>query len=302
MPRPFLLRFDQRPSALVYMARACLPSPGFKPSVGVPPIHAQWSNALVSPQALSDFSHLTHLASNGTLPLLFPQTWAFRLQMAVLTHRAFPFPLWRALQIRNCLVQHRPLAPDGPLQIETRVAGKRLLDKGTEVDLATTVRARDELVWEGATTFYFRRPLGNDRPSPSARAPEIAGETVARWRSESSSGYRFGRLTGDYNGVHLNDRYARLLGFRRAFFHPQRIVGQCLARLTASTLPCAATRSPTQRLDLWLKGPVYYEAELTLRAYAHDDSCRFFLFVAGDERPAITGCWSAAHAPPPGGL
>ena len=102
--------------------------------------------------------------------------------------------------------------------------------------------------------------------------------------------------------MHLNDDYARLLGFRRAFFHPQRIVGQCLARLAASTLPCAAIRSPTQRLDLWLKGPVYYEAELTLRAHSQEGSCSFFLFVAGDERPAVVGRWSPADAPPLGGL
>ena len=297
MPQPLLLHFDQRPSALVYMARACLPSPGFEPSVGVPQIHAKWTNAVVSPQALSDFSRLTHLPSNGTLPLLFPQAWAFRLQMAVLTHRAFPFPVWRALQIRNCLVQYRPVAPGGTFQIETGVAGKRLLEKGTEVDLATTLRAGDELLWEVVTTFYYRRPLGNDCPSPAARAPDIAGETVARWSSESGSGYRFGRLTGDYNGVHLNDGYARLLGFRRAFFHPQRIVGQCMSKLTS-----AALRSPTQRLDLWLKGPVYYEAELTLRADSQDNSCRFFLFVASDERPAIIGRWSTADTPMPDGL
>ena len=302
MPPPLLLHFDQRPSALVYMARACLPSPGFEPSVGVPAIQARWINASVSPQALYDFSHLTQLAPDGTLPVLFPQTWAFRVQMAVLTHRAFPFPLWRALQIRNSLVQHRPVAPGSPLQIETRVAGQRLLDKGTEVDLTTTMRAGEELLWEGSTTFYYRRPLGNDQPSPSARAPETAGETVARWRSDSGAGYRFGRLTGDYNGVHLNDGYARLLGFRRAFHHPHRIVGQCLAQLTASGLPSAAEHSATQRLDLWLKGPVYYEADLTLRAFARDDGCRFFLFLAGDERPAIVGCWRAADEPPPSGF
>lgn len=297
MTQPLELRFDHAPSAFAYMARACVPSPGFKTGVGVPHIGAQWLNATVPSRAVADFSRLTNLASDGTLPTLFLQTWTFRLQMAVLTHRSFPLPVWGALQIRNHLTQHRPVQTEASLDLRTRVAGSRVLDKGLEVDLVTTAHTGGELAWEGVTTFYYRgASKGRDTPSPLARVPEVGGEQVARWTVGAQSGWRFGRLTGDYNGVHLNNWYARLFGFKGAFFHPQRVVGQCLARLGALEQSSRVARGPAQRLDLWVRGPVYYASDLALHAHTEQEAWTFFLFVAGDERPAIVGRWSCASA------
>lgn len=42
----------------------------------------------------------------------------------------------------------------------------------------------------------------------------------------SGVGWRLARMTGDYNGVHRWDCYARLFAFPRAFFHPQMTVDQ----------------------------------------------------------------------------
>ena len=44
-----------------------------------------------------------------------------------------------------------------------------------------------------------------------------------------------------------------------------------------------------QRLDAWLKGPVYYGSDLTLRVAETRDAVTFALQVDGDERPAIVG-------------
>jgi len=211
--------------------------------------------------------------------------------MAVLTHPTFPMPIWGALQIRNHLLQHRPIPADASLELETRVAGQRILEKGAEVDLYTTVRSEDELAWESLTTFYYRGRFGEQgAPSPLARPPEITGEEVARWRARGGSGWRFGDLTGDFNGIHWSSWYARAFGFRRAFHHPQRVLGQCLARLPA------IGGTPTQRLDAWLKGPVYYDSEVALRAASgpHGSACA--LFQNGEDRPAIIARWSAATA------
>ncbi len=90
-------------------------------------------------------------------------------------------------------------------------------------------------------------------------------------------------LSGDYNGVHMFGWYARKLGFPRAFFHPPRVLGQCLARL-----PQAGFDHPV-RLDAWIKGPVFDGAPVKLRHEAGADDTRFALHVNEDERPAIVG-------------
>jgi hypothetical protein len=97
-------------------------------------------------------------------------------------------------------------------------------------------------------------------------------------------GWGFGRLTGDYNGIHNWSWYARRFGFPAAFPHPQRVAGMCMARL----------REPdgdAQTVELWIKGPVFYRANVVLSAVSGKDGLRFGLSLEGDSRMALLGHW-----------
>lgn len=287
--QPRQREFRAAPSALGFMARAIL-APRRRDRELLPPLAATWRGHRADGAVLDSFLALTGLRDHPHWALLYPHVVGFRLQMTLLTDHAFPFPIWGSLQIRNHLVLHRPWLRGAALEFATRVAGRRVLEKGTEIDLASTVLADGALAWEGTTTFYYRgRHGGADAPSPLAEAPAVNGEPLARWEAPARGGTRFGALTGDYNGIHLSRWYARLFGFRAAFLHSQRVLGQCLARL-----PRLAAGPPV-RLDAWLKGPVFYGAEVALSAGASEGQTEsggqttFALRVAGDPRPAIVG-------------
>jgi hypothetical protein len=64
------------------------------------------------------------------------------------------------------------------------------------------------------------------------------------------------------------------------------VLGQRLARLPS--------RGGAQRLDAWLKGPVYHGSGVRLRASTDGEGTAFALVVGGEERPAIVGRWRAA--------
>ncbi len=281
MSREIHLDFRARPSALAFMARAMRPSPGLRK--GVPAISARWRHR-VDAAELKRFHALSGLPEGEALPLLYPHTIGFPLQMAILTQPAFPVPIWKVLQVRNRIVQHAPLARDAALGIHVKVAGHRILEKGAEFDLHTTVGEGGATAWESVNTFYIRGRFG--APTAGAAVPEAPkvspGETAA-WRMPAGGGWHFGGLSGDFNGVHMFGWYARKLGFPRAFFHPPRVLGQCLARL-----PQAEAGLPL-RLDAWIKGPVFYGAPVKLRHEAGADGTRFALHVNEDERPAIVG-------------
>jgi acyl dehydratase len=272
------------------MLRAVHFSSGLKPH-GFPPLRATWRDMRIDRRELDDFLRLTGLRGGDSVPLLYFQAAAFPLQMALVTHPAFPLPIWGALQIRNHLLQHRPIDADAAFDLQTRVAGQRMLEKGAEADLHTTVHAGGTLLWEGLTTFYYRGRHGAPgAPSPLASAPEVGDAVLARWHAASGAGRRFARLTGDYNGIHLFPWYARMLGFQRAFHHPQLVLGQCMAHLPA------ADAASAQRLDAWFKGPVYYETDVALRASIEAGGARFALVPSGESRPAVLGRWSACQA------
>ncbi len=281
------LLYRRPPSAAVYMARAFYPSAGLGPNRDFPAIEARWAGHRVDPRQLGEFLQLTGLPGAGQVHFLYPQVFAFRLLMAILTHPAYPLPIWGALQVRNHLLQRHPIPLEVPLDVETVVAGHRLLEKGLEVDLHTTLRVEALLAWESITTFYYRgRFRGDDPPSSLDRRPEPPRDGRSTWTTSAGGGWRFARLTGDYNGIHSWGWYARRFGHPRAFLHPQAVAGACLSRLRA------LDPAKPQRLDLWIKGPVYYGAAVELRAADDPDGTRFALHLSGDDRPALLGRWS----------
>lgn len=280
MSRDIHLDFRARPSALAFMARAMRPSPGLRK--GVPAISARWRHR-VDAAELKRFHALSGLPEGDALPLLYPHTIGFPLQMAILTQPAFPVPIWKILQVRNRIVQHAPLARDATLDFAVKVAGHRILEKGAEFDLHTTVGEGGATAWESVNTFYMRGRFGAPTADAVPEAPKVSPGETAAWRMPAGGGWHFGGLSGDYNGVHMFGWYARKLGFPRAFFHPPRVLGQCLARL-----PQAETGLPL-RLDAWIKGPVFYGAPVKMRSESGADGAVFALHVNEDERPAIVG-------------
>jgi hypothetical protein len=250
----------------------------------MPQISARWVQYRADVREVRDFFRLSGLDGPGPWTLLYPHTVSFRLQMAILTHPAFPVPIWRVLQVRNQLQQIRPLDLGHPFDLAVKIAAHRILDKGAEIDLHTVATCDAAPVWESLTTFYIRGRFGQPGGSRQPPAAPDAGSTwLDHWRMPLGGGLRFGTLTGDYNGLHLSDWYARRFGFAHAFFHPQRVLGHCLARLTAP--------EPDQplRIDAWLKGPVFYGAPVGLRATVRADGTVFALHVGEDERPALVG-------------
>lgn len=277
--------FDRPPSALRYMTLAFWPSPGLRPGAPFPSIVMCWRGYRATAGEVDRFCVLSGVPAGEDLPFLFPHVIGFRLQMALLTHPAFPVPIWRVLQIRNRLRQHRTIRRDAMLDFEAGICGHRVLEKGLEVEVHCAVKQAGELAWECTNTFYARGRFGTpDSASPISSAPDVDGNETARWRTTRDGALRFGELTGDYNGIHLWDPYAKLFGFKRAFLHPQRVLAQCVARLSA--MPSARPR----RLDAWLKGPVPYGAQAVLRASrTAAGELLFALTTDQDERPAIIG-------------
>lgn len=276
------LDFGRAPSAFAFMARAILTPrrPGLQAQP--PQLAARWRGHQVGGAQFDDFFRLTGLQGHPAWPLLYPHVVGFRLQMALLTDRRFPLPIWNALQVRNHVVLHRSFDRGAVLDFATRIPEQRVVDKGAEIDLHTTASVEGSLTWESTNTFFYRGRFGAaGNASPLAVAPRVEGAEQARWTMPAGGGIRCGRLTGDYNGIHLSDWYARRFGFRGAFQHPQRVIGECIARL-----PARDHAEPLQ-LDAWLKGPVYYGAEVGLRVSEASAVATFALHVDEDARPAI---------------
>jgi hypothetical protein len=276
--------YHRAPSSVAFLSRAFLPR-RFAPVE--PGVLARWEGARASADDLAAFERFSGQSLARGLPLLGPHVLFFKLQMAALTGPRVTVPIWRALQVRNAITQHAPIALDEPLDLEIAIAASRTLEKGIEIDFHTTAQAGGALAWEVVTTVYYRGRFGLPPGGmPAPRPPAAPAREVAAWRAQEHGGWAVARLTGDFNGVHYSNRYARRQGFARAFHHPQRMLGQCLAHLGVRVA------APPQRLRAWLRGPVFYGAALRLCAGEADGETTFALYTDADPRPAILGVLS----------
>ncbi|TAK50998.1 MAG: hypothetical protein EPO25_17760 [Gammaproteobacteria bacterium] len=274
------LAYRRRPVALPYLLRALWPLP--RSGELRPQLSASWSGHRVDPRELAEYLRITSLPPGDTLPLLYPLTFGFRLVMAILTHPTFPVPIFGLLQIRNQIRCHRPIPVTAGMDFATSIAAVRLVARGAEFDLATRVQCGDEPVWESVTTIFARGRFGEAQP-PAAltRAPDVRSPVAAEWNLRDADHWRFGRFTGDYNGLHFSDSYARQLGFRRALYHPPRVLAECLGRLPVSAAGPAC-------FDAWIKGPVPHGAKVRLHADTDAGATTFALY-AEPGRPALVG-------------
>ncbi|MGP9811438.1 acyl dehydratase [Rhodopseudomonas sp. NSM] len=289
--------FSATPSLPAMGIGALWPSPGWDAERGFPEFSFIWRDYRISKQAIGALQRIAgraDAAATDRLLLLAPHVTGFRLTLAMLMHPRWPLPIWRALQLRNRLTRSGEIKVAYPSDLIARATAWRVHDKGIELDIHAQLLQGDDCPWESITTFYYR---GRFAPQFSRGAAEGAAfaspvvdatlRPVAHWNVEGDRRLRWARLTGDANPLHLLDAYARRTGFAAASAHPQRIAAQCLGHL-------APTQAPMRQLDLWLKGPVYYGRDVTLRQAHAADSDDFALWVDGDERPAMVGRLSGA--------
>ncbi|MCF8177877.1 MAG: hypothetical protein K9J74_05175, partial [Sulfuritalea sp.] len=246
MHAPIRLEYRAKPSALSFVRNAFGPARRAPSNVPLPDIQARWSATRSTPRDIADFLRLSGLPEGEHVSILYPHTLSFPMQMAVLSHPVFPFPVWNILQIRNRLVQHEPIAPDAALKLTVCTGERRVMEKGVEMDLQVSAESRDRPVWEAVNTFYARGRFGPAQ-SDSSPSPDVSGTVAAEWRMPEQGRWRYGRLSGDFNPLHISNGYARRFGYLRAFTHPQRAIGQCLGHL-------AADHGVPMTLDTWIKG------------------------------------------------
>jgi hypothetical protein len=285
MTRQIIERHRRAPSAIAFMASAVLPSPGLGRDSALPSLVQRWEGLRIKAGHLAAFRRACGLGEEHGISVLYPHVFGFRLQMALLTHRAYPLPIWSALQVRNRLVRHCHFHAGERLDLETSIGAHRAVDKGIEIDLRSRLLRGTTCCWESEVTYFYRGRYGSPAVGSAAAAPTLAeAPVVERFGMPRGGGWRFGSLTGDYNGIHWATWYARRLGFRAAFLHPQRVVGMCMARLRGP-------ESEAQSLQLWIRGPLFYGANVSLRAATDTGGVSFGLSLDGDDRFALLGQW-----------
>jgi acyl dehydratase len=224
----------------------------------------------IDPAHLAAFQRVCGFPVSDVLPPTYLHVLAFPLSVALMTQRAFPFPLVGMVHVANSITLARAVRPDEKVSFTVRAADLRSHAAGRQFDLLAEARVGDEPVWSGRSTYLRRGKPDSATPRSDARR-ELAPQsgTVALVRVPGDVGRRYGAVSGDRNPIHLHKLAAKAFGFPSAIAHGMWLKARTLATLQGR-LPEAYTVDVAFKLPVLLPATVAISGEQDGRTWTLD--------------------------------
>jgi hypothetical protein len=258
---------------------------GMRKGEQIPSLAAEWTGAVANPEKLNGYREVCGAASDGKLPIMYPQVMTSGVQLALMGSTKFPFRLLGLVHQRNRVLQHRAIGDAERMDVYCRTGESRVVKQGLEFDMLTLVKIDGELAWEAISTYLTRGRFGEPgEPPAGSRLPDLenATETV-RLAVAGDMGRRYAKVSGDYNPIHISSLLAPLFGFKRSIIH-----GMWSAAASIARLPGYAPTGPV-RYDLAFKGPIFNGSKVEMRIADQCGGRRFDMFCANNPRPCVCG-------------
>lgn len=239
----------------------------------------------IRPEQLSAYREVCGYPQEGPVPLLFPYVATSGMQLHMLTQRQFPLPAFGMIHARNQITHHRPIETNEVLDAVCRIGESRVVKSGLEFDMEVVLRAGGTVVCDNISTYLCRGKFGDPDPNaPRPSFPEITSDAQAfEWDVPKNMGWRYARIVGDYNLIHISHLAAKAFGFPRAIIHGLWTTAVCAARFRGTGLHYPVS------CDVLFKGPVLLGS--TAKALVEDagQTCRFDVYCGSNPRPCLCG-------------
>lgn len=294
------LRFHSIPSILPSYARIALKrkAPLLPEGAQLPHLEAVVASFRPSRDRVEAYRAVCGGRSSAALPIAYPHVLATPLQLALMTSEAFPLRLMGLVHLRNHIEQQRPLRVDDEGSIRVWIDGHRDTDRGQEFDVNSAIEIGGRVVWLETCVFMARRltrdtskratriAAGEGIPAPDAEAIAPEGPQSIRtttFDADEGIGWRYARVAGDFNPIHLTRLGARMFGFNQPIAHGMWSMARCLAALEDSTF------ETPKRIDVVFKRPVSIPAPLTLETWHTPRGAGFALKGTGKGKMHVAG-------------
>ncbi len=301
MAPKFSLHFASAPSIVPSYARIVFrrKAPLLPDGVDLPPLEAVLTHFKPQRERVEAYFEVCGGEPSDTLPIAYPHVIATPVQLALMSSSAFPVRIMGLVHLRNHIEQRRPLHIDEAGRLRVWINGHRDTDRGQEFDVNTSVEVEGRPVWQETCVFMARRltrdttkrsagriAAGEGIPAPDAEAVQPdAPDSVQTitFDADDGIGWRYARVAGDFNPIHLTRLGARMFGFNQPIAHGMWSMARCLAALDSGTFEAP------RRVDVVFKRPVTIPAPLTLETWHTQAGAGFALKGAGKGKMHVAG-------------
>lgn len=271
MSSPTTKVFAGLPSMVPAYARVLL---GKKPYVApsgttIRPVELIVDTVRLSRAHLQRYGEICAAPLERGVPPAYLHVVAMPLHMQLFIVENFPVKVLGLIHLRNTIRVLGEVDPNVPLRLRVYFDTMRMTEFGQEYDFTTSYEQNGQLVWEEVSTMFAR---GNTPPKEGSKRPSIersnhpdAGVSTETLNIEERTGWRYAKISGDFNPIHLTARTASMFGFKQAVAHGMWSLGRCLGS-AAPHLP-----SGKMQIDTQFKLPVYLPSQALARTWPVDN-------------------------------
>ena len=206
-------------------------------------------------------------ARDGRIPAAFPHVLATPLHLRIMAMRAFPLRPMGLIHLANVISMPGELRTGMTVDVVVAARNYRKTETGLAFDMDTELLGAGRPLWRETCVLLSRWPESVQRPATRPPRPPRAPKSsvvLAEFAVDRATVWRYARVSGDVNPIHLNDRAARFFGLRGAIAHGMWSLARSLAQQPVA-VPEAQARLETQFLT-----PVQLPARVCVKSWLEE--------------------------------
>ncbi len=252
----------------------------------VKPISMHWPDMTINKKHLKAYSDVCDISYSETPSLLYPLALIYPFNIRLISLENVPLVMFKMLNTHTTITSYRKICINEKHDLKCLLGDFRILEKGLEVDIQSSISSSGSVAWECTNTFYFRGKFSDSVENQQKYYHEKIKSPYNsfEWRLPDKNGLKFARISGDSNPLHYSRVYSKLMGFERDFAQPFLVSEKVIGLIDKK-----AENRPV-RIDLFYKGQVYYGKMQTIKSIDTGMATSFEVFCEGNERPSIHGC------------
>lgn len=209
---------------------------------------------------------------------------AFEQHMQLMLNDEFPFALLGIVHLSNEIEVMASADFKAGFEVSSEIRRFKRHQKGITFIIESTIRQNKTLIWHSTSQFLAintKARTGKSRSQPFQLADDMT--IIDNWHCDKSVGWQYGKISGDFNPIHLSSLSAKLFGFKSAIAHGMWSKARCLSALQ-SQLPEAF------KCKVEFHKPLFLPAKVSLyKAIIESESQRFQLTSHAEDTCHLEG-------------
>lgn len=196
----------------------------------------------IDAEHLDRFTHLTGGRVGGPVPLAYPFVVASPLHLCIVGDARFPSSALGLVHLEQRIERFGDIEKRLPLVVDAFVHEAHLGETSATFTIETKVQQGSRLVWSGSTKVLARtgRKKGGGKREAEPVAPSPGEVEAERWSLDAGLGFRYARVAGDLNPIHLHPVVSKPFGFKRPIIHGMWTFARALSTLESDHGPAEA--------------------------------------------------------------